>query len=255
MTPRMKTFLPIFAVVFCWLAIAPADAAEVRLNGATTCINSVINPYRAAVEKATGHTLKILGNATGKGLVDLAEGRCDASLTSEPLDIAAEAAKVAGDTIELAQYQVHVIKHEAIVFVVHPSNPVSALTLDQIKRIHTGEITNWKEVGGPDLGIIVFTDALTGGTRAMVKRIILRDAPYADSCRVLDSVRLINFNVPELKGSCGALGVSFVDPEKVKVIQTETVMRPLGFITKGEPTEQVRQVIDAYRTAAGEVAH
>ena len=70
-----------------------AYADEVRLHGATTVVDRVINPHKSAVEKSTGHTLAIVGNATGRGLVDLMDGKCDASMVSEPMDIAIQAAK------------------------------------------------------------------------------------------------------------------------------------------------------------------
>jgi phosphate transport system substrate-binding protein len=240
----------IFLLFLLSFLAASASATEIRLNGATTCINSVINPHRAAVEKATGFELKIVGNATGKGLVDLSEGRCDASLTSEPLDIAIEAAAVAGGKLNAGDYRLHEVKTENIVFVVHPSNPVNELTHDQIRKIHIGEITNWKQVGGPDLAIVVFTDAVTGGTRAMVKRVVMNGEPYSTTCRALDTVRLVAYYVAELKSGFGAVGRSFADPKKVKILETEKVVRPLGFITKGEPAVPIRQVIDAFRAEA-----
>ncbi|QNM98717.1 hypothetical protein [Chitinimonas koreensis] len=55
-------------------------ADEIRLHGATTAIDRFVNPYKAEVEKTTGFKLTIIGNATGRGLADLAEGKCDASL-------------------------------------------------------------------------------------------------------------------------------------------------------------------------------
>ncbi len=105
-----------------------ARADTVALHGATTVINVLITPLRATVEKSTGHTLEIVGNATGKGLVDMTDGKADASLSSEPLDVAVAAAEVAGKKIDPKTLQFHEVKKDEVVFIVHPSNPVSSLT-------------------------------------------------------------------------------------------------------------------------------
>lgn len=232
-----------------------SSAAEVRLNGASTTVNGVINPLKDKVEAATGLTLKVAGTNTGKGLVALAQGNCEASLTSEPLDIAYNAgvlaAKLAG--VELApqsEYQIHEVKQDTVVWVVHPSNPVESLTHDQIKAIHTGKITNWKEVGGADLPIVVFTDAVTGGTRALVKKLALDGEDYSAACKPLESVRFVATQVAELRNGFGGVGAGFVDATKVKVVKAPAVPRPLGFITKGAPSADVQKVIDGFKAAA-----
>ena len=238
------------ATVLAMGAAVPASAAEVRLAGATTTILTVIKPHQAAVEKATGHTLSIVGNATGKGLISLAEGKCDASLTSEPLEIAIEAAAAAGRKVALDTLQIHVVAEQEIVFVIHPSNSVTKLSHQQIKDIHLGKITNWKQVGGADVPIRVFTDTKTGGTYAMIKRLALDGEDYGANCRALDAVKFVNDMVGESRGGIGAIGMVFVNPKIVKVVDADKIVRPLGFITIGEPSPEVRLVIDAFKAAS-----
>ena len=225
-------------------------AGELRLNGASTTVSAVIDPHKEAVEKATGIKLKIAAIGTGKGLVDLAEGRADLALTSEPLEIAVAAAKIAGKEIQIATLQLHKVAEQEIVFVVHPSNTVNKLTHAQIKDIHLGKIKNWKEVGGSDAPIMVFTDNKTGGTRAMVKKIVFNDEEYGPNCKALESVKKVNDNVADFKNGFGAVGMAFVDKNKVKIIETEKIVRPLGFISLGNPSADATKVIDAYKKEA-----
>ena len=224
----------------------PAFADSVRLHGATTVIDRLITPHQAAVEKATGHKLEIVGNATGKGLVDLYEGRSDASLCSEPVDIAVQAAAVAGKRVDRTKIQFHVLMHDEIVFVVHPSNPVSSLTWEQIRDIHTGKIKNWKAVGGKDEPITVFADTPTGGTRAMIKAIVMGGQEYAPSVVSLTAVKKVFEMVAVDPTGFGGVGRGFVDP-RAKIVVTRKVERPLGFITIGAPSPAVKAVIDAYK--------
>jgi phosphate transport system substrate-binding protein len=237
------------AIVLSTGFASTAIADTVTLHGATTVVNVVVAPHRAAVEKATGHTLDIVGNATGKGLVDLAEGKADASMVSEPLDIAVAAAEVAGKKIDPKTLQFHEVRKDEIVFVVHPDNPVTKLTWEQLRDIHTGKITNWKQVGGKDLPITVYSDAVTGGTRAMVKKVVMGGSEYGPSVKALTSVARVAEVVAKDESGVGGLGKGFVDTAKLKVVQTNKVERPLGFVTIGDPSPKVKQVVEAFRAA------
>lgn len=227
-----------------------AMADTVKLHGATTVVKMLVNPNRAAVEKASGHTLETVGNATGKGLVDLTDGKADASMSSEPLDIAVAAAEAVGKKVDARTLQFHEVKKDEIVFVVHPSNPVGPLTWAQLADIHTGKITNWKQLGGKDLAITVYSDALTGGTRAMIKKVVMGGAEYAAGVKSLTSVARVAEVVAKDESGVGGVGKGFADPAKTKFVQTNKIERPLGFVTVGDPSAKVKQVIEAFRTAS-----
>ncbi|HSN92279.1 MAG TPA: substrate-binding domain-containing protein [Anaeromyxobacteraceae bacterium] len=237
------------AVAALALWAGAAAAGQVRLHGATTVVDRVINTHRDAVERTTGHTLEVTGNATGKGLVDLHEGRCDASLSSEPVEIAVAAAAAAGRQVDRAKLQFHVVANDQIVFVVHPSNPVTSLTWEQIRDIHTGKIRNWREVGGKDQPITVFSDTPTGGTRAMIKATVMGGKEYASSVVALTAVRKVADMVAADPTGFGGLGKGFAD-SRTKVVQTRVLERPLGFLTIGAPSPAVKAIIDAFKAEA-----
>jgi phosphate transport system substrate-binding protein len=227
-------------------AVSAVFADTVKLHGATTVIDVVINPHRNVVQQKTGHTLEIVGNATGRGLVDLSEGKADASLVSEPLDIAIAAAALAGKQIDPSTLKMHEIRKDEIVFVVNEANPVGSLTWEQLKDIHTGKITNWKQVGGRDAAISVYSDALTGGTRAMVKKLVLGGTEYGDNVKSLTAVKRVAELVAQDVNGVGAVGKGFVIA-KDKIVQTKKIERPLALVTVGEPSAKVQQVIDAFK--------
>jgi len=228
-----------------------ASADTVRLAGATTVVNVVVNPNRAAVEKATGHTLEINGNATGRGLIDLSEGKADAAMVSEPMDIALTAAETAGKKLDGSTLKMHELRKDEIVFIVHGSNAVTKMTHQQLSDIHTGKITNWKQLGGKDMPITVYSDALTGGTRAMVKKVVMKDADYAPSVKSLTAVARVADLVAGDESGVGGLGRGFVKADsKAKIVETAKIERPLAIVTIGEPQPKVKAVIDALRAAA-----
>lgn len=231
-----------------------SKAEDFRLNGASTTVAGLIDPLKGEVEKVTGLTFKVSTSTTGKGLVDLEEGRTEMALTSEPLDIAVETAKSAGKEVKIDSLKFHEILSQEIYFVVHPSNPISKLSFAQLKDIHLGKIKNWKEVGGPDLAITVFLDAPTGGTRAQIKKVLLEGQEYASTCKTLENVKRVNSNVADFKGGIGGVGAAFVDRKAVKVLESDNrLMRPLGFITKGDPNPKAAKVIAAFKDAAAKL--
>ncbi|MGC4118544.1 MAG: substrate-binding domain-containing protein [Myxococcales bacterium] len=245
----MTTRVSALAFVVVSLVAASSRAEQVRLHGATTVIDVVVNPHKAAVEKSTGHTLELAGNATGKGLADLVEGKADIALCSEPVDIAVAAAKVAGKEVDASKLQFTVVKKAQVMFIVHPSNPVTSLTWQQISDVLTGKITNWKDLGGPDKPITVYSDTITGGTRALIKKSVMKGAEYGKAVKALTAVKKVGELVAVDPLGFGGLGAGFVDSNTVKVVKTDTLERPLGFITLGPPTGKALQVIEAFKTA------
>ena len=248
----MKKSLVMMAVAAVLTAAytTSALADTVKLQGATTVVNVLVNPNREAVEKSTGHTLEIVGNGSGKGLVALSNGEADASMSSEPLDIALAAAELAGKKIDEKTLQFHEVKKDEIVFIVNPANPVTKLSWEQLSDIHTGKITNWKQVGGKDQAITVYSDAVTGGTRAMVKKVVMGGKDYAESVKSLTAVARVADMVGGDENGVGGLGRGFVVNEKNKIVQTKKLERPLGFVTVGAPSAKVAKVIAAFRAAA-----
>lgn len=243
----MNTRLAKLAMVSVVALIASSAMADtVRLSGATTVVNGVINPGRAAVEKVTGHQLQIAGNSTGRGLVDLSSGNADAAMVSEPMNIAVESAAVAGKAVDGKSLKFTLVKNDEISFIVHPSNSVSKLSWDQIGDIFTGKIKNWKDVGGKDQPIHVYGDTVTGGTRAMIKHTVMKGQEYGPDTKTQTSVkRAAEMVAADEAGFTGA-GKGFVEAGKMKVIDTKKLERPLAFATIGEPKGATKAVIDAF---------
>jgi len=238
-----------------WLAAAatlagagPGFANEVvRLSGAASVVDSLIAPHQAEVEKASGLKLTVNKSNAGKGLIDLADGKCEAALASASIETVVGAAKAAGREIDPSRLKMTVIKSDEIVFVVHPDNPVRALTRQQVSDLHTGRIANWKEVGGPDLAVQVVTDAASSATRGLIKAEVLKGADYVASARAVP-IEQVAPEVAQARGAIGGLGQGFVQPGVV-VIRSDKLERPLGLITLGAPSPQVERVIAAYRNA------
>ena len=222
----------------------------VRLHGAASTVDSLANPYAATVEKATGLALVIDRSNAGKGLRDLVEGKCDMALASASLDATIEAARKAGLAGALPDLRMHVVSTSEVVFVVHPSNPVRKLTWEQLRDIHGGKIARWSELGGPDVGIAVVTDAAASATRGLVKQVVLGGAEYVSTARAVSAVALVAEEVAGNPAAIGGLGREFAD-RRVVIVETRKLERPLSFVTVGPPGPREAKVIEAYLAAVG----
>ena len=246
-----KTFATTAIATALFAAFSGSALADtVKITGASTVLNAVITPTKGAVEKSTGHTLQIIGSGTGKGLVDLVDGTSDIAMVSEPMDIAADAAAVAGKKIDVKAIQFFELKKDEIVFVVHPSNSVGKLSWEQLRDIHTGKITNWKDLGGKDLPIVVYSDSTTGGTRAMVKKIVMGGAEYGPAVKAQTSVKRAAEMVGTDEAGITGTGKGFADPAKNKIVDSPRLERPLALATLGAPKPAAKAVIEAFAKEA-----
>lgn len=237
------------ALLVCWQATAAAEV--VRVAGSATVVSAVVNPNRDRIEKASGHSLQVVGHASGKGLADLVDRNADVAMIAAPVDVAVAAAEVAGRKIDPAALRVHELRSDDVVFAVNAANPVSRLTLAQVGDIHAGRVTNWKQLGGKDLPITVYTTAASGGTSLLVRRVAMGGGEYAPGAKTMTSLSRIADMVAADEGGIGALGRSFVKGDgKSKALEGARIPRPLALVTLGDPSPKARQVIDAIRSAA-----
>lgn len=244
---RISSFVVGAAMVFCQAQAAVAE--DVKLCGAASVVTDLVAPHRSEVEKATGLTLIVDKSNAGKGLIDLIDGKCDAAMASASLDATVKAAKSAGLAKPVPDLKMQVLAKSEVVFIVHPSNAVKHLSWEQIKDIHTGKITNWKELGGRDQAITVYTDAKASATRGLIKQVVLANSEYTPNAKAVDYVKDVNDRVVLDESGIGGLGMGFVDPGKVSIVDTRKIERPLGLITVGAPAAKVQKVMDAFKAA------
>ena len=134
---------------------AKKTSGTVSTDGSTS-MESVIGTLGEAFEKENdGVTFTYNPTGSGSGIQAVQEGRCDIGLSSRSLK---EEEKAGGLTETVLAY-------DGIAIIVHPENPVSDLSLEQIAAIYTGEITNWSQVGGKDAEIVLIGREAGSGTR------------------------------------------------------------------------------------------
>lgn len=234
-------------------------AAPLQIWGSTTCQKRFLEPGADALKKATGVEVKVVGVGTGKGLIGLIEGKAPAAAASEDLAAAVasaqKAAKEAGKDLAVpGDLKFHELFRDTIVPIVHKDNPVSALTWAQLKDLHTGKVTNWKDVGGPDLPVRVVTSHAGSATKAVFQSMVMAKEAYVAGAVEVSSTRQEIDEVSKYKGAIGAVSEGFLqqNPGSAKAVATDAISRPLALITVGAPTADVQKVIDFFRSAEGQ---
>lgn len=247
---QMKIIALVAAAFFC-TGTGIAHAETVRLHGSTTVQKRIMEPGKDALKKATGIDVEMLGNGTGNGLEDLVAGKCDASMASEELADAVESMKSASGKAASGDLKPHVITSDVIKVIVNPANPVKKLNKEQLKGLHTGKIENWKDVGGADSPVIVVTSHLGSATRKVFQKAIMDNEKYVEGAIEVKTTREEVDNVGQLPEAIGAVSNGFVNlpgnKEKVKIVETQEISRPLMLITKGDPSPAVKKVLDFFR--------
>lgn len=152
----MKRILSAFTVmiILCATLAGCGSGGGVSTDGSTS-MSKVIGTLSEAYEIETGVSVTYNATGSGSGIQAVEEGRCDIGLSSRNLK---DEEKAKGLTATVLAY-------DGIAVIVNPENPVSDLDVEKIAKIYTGEIKNWKEVGGDDTEIVLIGREAGSGTR------------------------------------------------------------------------------------------
>ncbi len=156
----------------------PADSSTNGLSGkitiaGSTTVQSPMEKLQAAYEVINPDVvIEVQGIGSSAGVKAAGDGTVDIGMASREIKDS--------ERDEYGLNEITIAK-DAIAVVIHPSNTVTDLSLDQIKDIFEGTITNWSEVGGPDLDIVVVTREEGSGTRAAFEEIVGLEMKIGDA--------------------------------------------------------------------------
>ncbi len=246
-------------------AVEPPAAVSIQQKGSDTLVNLALAWAEEYIRLHPEVRISVTGGGSGTGIAALINGTVDianASREMKPEEIA-EAQKN-GRTPK--QY---IVAWDAIAVVVHPSNPVDGLTLQQISDIYTGKITNWRQVGGENRPIVLLSRESNSGTYVYFLEHVVRlgdpknDVLFSPDTLLMPSSEGISAEVRQNPNAIGYDGLGYVTPDQKTLAiardangpfvlpSAETVndgsypiARPLYMYTVGEPSPHVRAYLD-----------
>ena len=233
---------------------APAELSGTVATDGSTSMEKVIGALgEAFMEQNKGVTFTYNPTGSGSGITAVGEDRCDIGLSSRALK----------DDEKASGLKETVLALDGIAVIVNPANPVSDLDVETIAKIYTGEITNWKEVGGNDAEIVLIGREAGSGTRDGFESI----TDTKDSCKYRqeltstgDVITTVSTNpdaigyasLAALKDNVKALTVGGIAPTEDTVKDgSYVIQRPFVLVTKeGAELSTAAQAFFDYATSA-----
>ena len=181
-------------------------AARISVKGSDTM---VILGQKWADEYMKGHpgaVVAVTGGGSGTGIAQLINGTTDIAQSSRPMKDE-EKAKIQETTG--APVEEHAVAKDGVTIYVHNTNPVTKLTLDQLKAIYTGKTTNWKDLGGPDKPITAYSRENNSGTYVFFKEHVLGGADFVATAQTLPGTAAVVNAVSKDPGGIGYGGIAY----------------------------------------------
>jgi len=224
---------------------------KLQIAGSTTVLPVAEECARVFMEKHPGSRIFVSGGGSSHGVQAVADGTVNIGCASRDLK--------SSETDAHPDFVTHAVAKDGVAVIVHQSNPVTDLTMEQLQGIYTGTITNWKDVGGTDSKIMVVTREEGSGTRDCFEQAVMKPikAEITDHAIIQDSNGKTRTTVTGSAQAIGFLSLGYVN-EQVKAVRLDGIMpseesvvdgsyaisRALWMITNGNPDSAEQAFLD-----------
>jgi len=231
--------------------VAPVAEADGTISaaGSTTVQPLAQLLGEAFVAANPGVRIEVQGGGSSVGVKSAVQGTADIGMASREIK--------ASELEEYPNMRVFAIAYDGIAPVVHPDVAVDGLTLEQVRDIFAGKITNWQEVGGSDALIVVVAREEGSGTRDAFDELVMGEELITDLALLQQSNGAVRTTVATTPDAIGFLSFGYLD-ESVEAVAVNgaaptaanvkngsyPVVRPLNMVTDGEPAGLVKSWLD-----------
>jgi phosphate transport system substrate-binding protein len=249
------------------LSLAPALAqAAVTVKGSDTMVILAQRWAETYMKRNAGKKVQVTGGGSGTGIAALVNGTTDIANSSRPIK-RDEAAKVR-DRHGVLPAETAVAK-DGVALYVNEANGVSQLTVEQLRAIYQGDVTSWKQVGGADAPIVLYSRENSSGTYVFFKDNVLKGEDFAASAQTLPGTAAVVNAVSREKNGIGYGGAAYAKGVKeLKVTGQDgqgylpsaenvrsgkyPLSRPLFVYTRGQATGEAKDFIDFCLSGEGQ---
>ncbi|MDR2860905.1 MAG: phosphate ABC transporter substrate-binding protein [Elusimicrobiota bacterium] len=238
---------------------------SIQIKGSDTIVN-LVQVWAEQFAKDNPYiNIGVTGGGSGTGFAALMNDTCDIAMSSR---------KIEDNEIKMAQdnnieFEEFIVGLDGLIILVNKNNPVNELTIEQIRDIFMKKVSNWKEIGGDDLEIVILSRESNSGTHLFFKENVLRGGnpnskdEFSVDALLMPSSQAIFDEVSQNPHAVGYVGMGFSNAE-VKVLKVaksqksgyiypdaSTVLsgeypisRPLFLYTKKDPQGLIKEFID-----------
>lgn len=257
-----KYFKQLLLGLLCLLfSTGVAFAESIVIKGSTTVLPIAQATLEAYMKANPGVNISLSGGGSGDGIK---------ALIDKSTDIANASREIKDKEVALAKSKglnpvATVVAIDAIVPIVHPKNRIKNLTIDQLSQIYQGKITNWKEVGGDDLQIVVISRDSSSGTFEAWGEMVLHKAKVTPKAQMQASNGAIVQAISKNRYAIGYIGLGYLNKSvkpltvngtqataKTAISKEYPVSRPLYMYTNGQPEGEVAKFIKFVLSPAGQ---
>jgi phosphate transport system substrate-binding protein len=246
------------AGIFAGSGVARAEGT-VTVKGSDTMVVLGQRWAEEFMKKNPKSVIQVTGGGSGTGISALINGTtdvCEASRAMKDAEKKQLAEKAGAPPIET------VVAKDGLSVYVNDSNPLTELTMAQLKAIFTGKVSSWKEVGGPDAKIIPYSRENSSGTYVFFKEHVLENADYTPRAQAMPGTAAVVNAVVKEKFGIGYGGAAYAKGIKVLKIKkddkaagilpddktikdgTYPLSRPLFFYTRAKPSADIKAFVD-----------
>ncbi len=246
-------FKPVVVAALLAAALPSAAWADpIMVQGSTTFGRRVMDPFKSEIEAISGHQLTVVPNKSIPGLIALLEGRTHLAMISAPLAVEVAMLQRSLPGMQFDALREFEIARTRVAIAVHSSNKVRKATLDQVRNILEGKIDNWKALGGADMPIRVVLVGGGGGVTAVVESALVegKQTSAPNKIYVKTPVQLVQV-VEQERAALGFAQLALVQQRKdAELVTDKPIEQVLSFVTLGDPTPAMLDVIKATRAVA-----
>ena len=181
------------------------QSVAIKIKGSDTILLISQKEAESYMKKNAGASISVIGGGSGVGIAALLDGTTDIAMSSRKIKMS-EKQKLSDAGKSFKEV---VIAQDALSVIVNPSNKVSQLTREQLEGIFTGKTTNWKDVGGDDMPIVVYSRESSSGTYEFLKESVLKNKNYSPKAMMMPATGAIVQSVSQTKGSIGYIGMAY----------------------------------------------
>jgi phosphate transport system substrate-binding protein len=247
-------------------APALAAAGTVTVKGSDTMVILAQRWAEDYMKKNPAKKVQVTGGGSGTGIAALVNGTTDIANSSRSIkdkEIAQVKEKFNAAPVET------VVARDGVAVYVNDSNPVAQLTIEQVKGIYLGDIKSWKEVGGKDAPIVLYSRENSSGTYVFVKEHVLGNEDFAAEAQTLPGTAAVVNAVAKEANGIGYGGAAYAKGIKeVKIVGQDgqaylpnaenvksgkyALSRPLHMYTRGKPAGEAKDFIDFCLSQGGQ---